>query len=242
MVIYLNSKKKEKSLLVFKKKESGRNFQGKITTFHKGGGNKKLYRIIDFKRNKLDHIGRVIKIHYDPNRNCKIALVLYLDQEKRYILCPLNLEVGSLVSSGFKVPIKIGNAMPLNIIPNGIKIHNVEMRPLQGGKLVKSAGCFTLIIARFQNYVTIRLPSKEIKLINHNCFATIGQLSNQEYFLKDLKKAGANRWKGIRPTVRGSAMNAVDHPHGGGKGKAGIGRIRPCTPWGKAALGVKTKK
>lgn len=191
MIIKL--KKLEKSLITYKKQNSGRNFQGKITVFHRGGGHKKLYRIIDFKRNKLNITGKVVSINYDPNRNCKIALVLYADNEKRYILCPIDLQIGSSVISGFDVPLKVGNSMPLDLIPNGIKIHNLELTPFQGGKLIKSAGCYGIIVARFKNYVTIKLPSKEIKLINIKCFATIGQLTNADFFLKNLKKAGAKR-------------------------------------------------
>ena len=237
-----NLKSTKKSLILYKKKFSGRNFSGKITVRHKGNGHKRLYRIIDFKRNKLNIIGKIIAIDYDPNRNCKIALILYSDNETRYILSPLNLFIGDTVVSGFNVSLKIGNSMPIALIPNGVKIHNLELIPLQGGKLIRSAGCYGVILARFERYVTIKLPSKEIKLINSKCFATIGQLTNVDFFLKNFKKAGCKRWLGIRPSVRGSAMNAVDHPHGGGKGKASIGKKKPFTPWGKPALGVKTRK
>jgi large subunit ribosomal protein L2 len=239
---YFNKKKinKYKKLIFFKHSAKGRNNQGKITIRHHGGGHKKLYRIIDYKRDKLTILGKVKAIHYDPNRNVNIALIYYTDGEKRYILCPKNLKKNTFITSGENAFLQIGNTLPLHIIPIGYHIHNIELTPKKGGQLVRAAGTSAKILAKNLNYVIIRLPSSEIRIIQKNCTATIGILSKKN--IKQKKKAGQNRWIGIRPTVRGSAMNACDHPHGGGEGRAPIGRKRPLTPWGKIALGKKTRQ
>ena len=231
----------EKSLVVSMKKISGRNNQGKITVRHHGGGEKRKYRIIDFKRNKYDIKGRVATIEYDPNRSANIALINYLDGEKRYIIAPKDLKVGMEIVSGENVDIKIGNALPLMNIPVGTVIHNIELRPLKGGELARSAGNSAQILGREGNYVMVRLSSGEQRKILGTCYATIGEVGNADHELVKLGKAGRTRHMGIRPTVRGSVMNPNDHPHGGGEGRAPVGRKGPVTPWGKPALGYKTR-
>ena len=232
----------EKSLVVSMKKISGRNNQGKITVRHHGGGEKRKYRIIDFKRNKYDIIGRVATIEYDPNRTANIALINYLDGEKRYIIAPKDLKVGMEIVSGENVDIKVGNALPLMNIPVGTVIHNIELRPKKGAELARSAGASAQILGREGNYVMIRLSSGEQRKVLGTCFATIGEVGNADHELVKLGKAGRTRHMGIRPTVRGSVMNPNDHPHGGGEGRAPVGRSGPVTPWGKPALGYKTRK
>lgn len=234
--------KPEKSLLRRNHRKKGRNNRGIITIRHKGGGHKRRYRLIDFKRNKIKIKGRIDSIEYDPNRNARIALVQYLDGEKRYILHPKNLKVGDFIISGSDIPLNIGNSMPLEKIPLGTFIHNIELIPKKGGQIVRSAGTSAKILAKDGNYVTLRLPSKEIRLLRKECCATIGEISNNDIFLVQSGKAGRTRWLGKRPTVRGSVMNPCDHPHGGGEGRTSIGRIKPLTPWGKPALGIKTRK
>ena len=232
----------EKSLVVTVKKNSGRNNQGKITVRHRGGGVKRKYRIIDFKRNKLDVPATVSAIEYDPNRTANIALVSYKDGEKRYILAPNGLKVGDTIVSGENVDIKVGNTLPLMNIPVGTVIHNIELRPGKGGQLARSAGSSAQILGREGNYVLIRLTSGETRKILGVCKATIGEVGNLDKELVKLGKAGRKRHMGIRPTVRGSVMNPNDHPHGGGEGRAPIGRKQPMTPWGKPALGMKTRR
>ena len=221
----------------------GRNNTGIVTVRHRGGGHKQKYRKIDFKRNKFGITGKVSTIEYDPNRNTKIALITYTDGEKKYILCPEGLQIGAEIQSGNEnVPIQIGNSLPLSQIPLASEIHNIELSIFQGGKIVRVAGAYATVIAKFDQYVTVRLPSKEIRLVHKNCYATLGRLSNLDAFGIRIAKAGRNRWLGWRPTVRGVVMNACDHPHGGGEGRSPIGRSKPVTPWGKPALGVKTRK
>ena len=232
----------EKSLVVTLKKSGGRNQQGVITTRHIGGGNKRKYRIIDFKRNKDGVVGKVAAIEYDPNRNAFIALINYMDGEKRYILQPKGLKVGDKIVSGEEVEILTGNALPLKNIPEGTFIHNLELTPKKGGQLCRSAGCAAQILGRDGKYVIVRLQSGETRKILGECRATIGTVGNEDYNLVNLGKAGKTRWLGVRPTVRGSAMNPPDHPHGGGEGKCPVGRDAPRTPWGKRALGVKTRR
>ena len=232
----------EKSLLVTVKKNSGRNNQGKITVRHQGGGVKRKYRIIDFKRSKLNVPGKVASIEYDPNRTANIALINYADGEKRYIIAPKGLEVGATVESGEKADIKVGNALPIMSIPVGTMIHNIELRPGKGGELARSAGTSAQILGREGNYVMIRLSSGEQRKVLGTCYATIGVVGNEDSSLVKVGKAGRKRHMGIRPTVRGSVMNPNDHPHGGGEGRAPIGRKAPMTPWGKPALGLKTRK
>ena len=232
----------EKSLLVTLKKTGGRNQQGVITTRHIGGGNKRKYRIIDFKRNKDGVVGKVQAIEYDPNRNAFIALISYADGEKRYILQPKGLKVGDKIVSGETADIVTGNALLLKNIPEGTLIHNVELMPKKGGQLCRSAGCSAQILGKEGKYVIVRLQSGETRKILGECKATIGVVGNEDYNLLNFGKAGKNRWLGVRPTVRGSAMNPPDHPHGGGEGKCPVGRDAPRTPWGKRALGVKTRK
>jgi large subunit ribosomal protein L2 len=235
-------------LLIANHRSKGRNNQGRITIRHKGGGHKRRYRLIDFKRNKYDIEGQVISIEYDPNRNANIALIHYKDGEKKYILHPENLRIGDTIisqkefSTNKEVSIKIGNSFPLNEIPLGTNVHNVELFPKKGGQLIRAAGTSAKILAKEKNFVVLRLSSKEIRLFKKECFATIGKLSNADIYNVVLGKAGRKRWLGIRPTVRGSAMNPNDHPHGGGEGRCPIGKPRPLTPWGKPALGVKTRK
>lgn len=234
--------KPEKSLLAKIKVNAGRNAQGRITVRHQGGGVKRKYRIIDFKRDKDGVPGRVASIQYDPNRTANIALINYFDGEKRYILAPEGLKVGDVIESGHGSDIKIGNALELRGIPLGTFIHNIELVPGNGGQMVRSAGTSAQIVAKEGNLVTLRLPSGEVRRVSSNCRATIGEVGNAEHELVTIGKAGRNRYKGIRPTVRGSVMNPVDHPHGGGEGRAPIGRPSPSTPWGKPALGLKTRK
>ena len=238
----ITKSKPEKSLLRKNHRNKGRNNRGIITIRHRGGGHKRRYRLIDFKRNKHGVKGIIASIEYDPNRNARIALVNYSDGEKRYILHPNMTNVGNKIISGPGSPIKIGNALPLEEIPLGIAIHNIEFIPNKGGQLVRCAGTSAKILAKEGKYVTLRLPSKEIRLLPKKCFATIGELSNNDAFLIRSGKAGRTRWLGKRPTVRGSVMNPCDHPHGGGEGRAPIGRTSPSTPWGKPALGTKTRK
>ena len=232
----------EKNLVVTVKKNSGRNNQGKITVRHRGGGVKRKYRIIDFKRNKLDVPGTVSSIEYDPNRTANIALISYKDGEKRYIIAPNGLKVGDVIVSSENADIKVGNTLPLMNIPVGTVIHNIEMRPGKGGQLARSAGSSAQILGREGTYVLIRLQSGETRKILGVCKATVGEVGNLDKELVKLGKAGRKRHMGIRPTVRGSVMNPNDHPHGGGEGRAPIGRSQPMTPWGKPALGLKTRK
>ena len=234
--------KPEKSLIKKNHRSKGRNNRGVITIRHRGGGHKKRYRIIDFKRNKYGIEGIVSAIEYDPNRNARIALIHYVDGEKRYILHPKNLNVNNVIFSGSGSPLNIGNTLPLEEIPLGTSIHNIELIPNRGGQIVRAGGTSAKILAKEGDYVTLRLPSKEIRLIRKECLATIGEVSNNDAFLVQSGKAGRTRWLGKRPTVRGSVMNPCDHPHGGGEGRAPIGRTRPLTPWGKPALGMKTRK
>jgi large subunit ribosomal protein L2 len=231
----------EKSLLKKKVSGGGRNNRGIITTRHKGGGHKQRYRIIDFRRNKRNLEGIIATIEYDPNRNARIALVNYLDGEKRYILHPKSLSVGSKISAGENAPLEIGNSLPLKSIPLGTDVHNIELIPGRGGQIVRSAGTCAQIVAKDGIFVTLKLPSSEVRMIPRECYATIGQIGNIDYNNLTFGKAGRNRWLGIRPTVRGVVMNPCDHPHGGGEGRSPIGRARPVTPWGKPALGVKTR-
>ena len=232
----------EKSLLVKKSKTGGRNNQGKITVRHIGGGVRRKYRVIDCKRTKDGIDGKVASIEYDPNRSANIALINYADGEKRYIIAPLNLKVGDKVESGANADIKVGNALPLENIPVGTMVHNVELNPGAGAKLARSAGSSVQILGREGKYVIVRLKSGETRKILANCRATIGEVGNTDYELVSLGKAGRKRHMGIRPTVRGSVMNPNDHPHGGGEGRAPVGRAQPMTPWGKPALGLKTRK
>lgn len=238
----ITKSKPEKSLVRKNQRNKGRNNRGVITIRHRGGGHKRLYRLIDFKRNKYGIGGTVAAIEYDPNRNARIALINYLDGEKRYILEPKNLNVGDKICSGTGSPLNIGNTLPLDEIPLGMSVHNIELIPNRGGQIVRSGGTSAKILAKEGNYITLRLPSKEIRLVRKECFATIGEVSNNDAFLVQSGKAGRTRWLGKRPTVRGSVMNPCDHPHGGGEGRAPIGRTRPLTPWGKPALGMKTRK
>ena len=232
----------EKSLLKIKKKNAGRNNQGRITVRHQGGGEKRKYRIIDFKRNKFDIEGTVASIEYDPNRSANIALINYKDGEKRYIIAPKGLKVGMKVVSGENVDIKVGNTLPIMNIPVGTVIHNIELRPGKGAQIARSAGQSAQILGREDKYVLVRLSSGETRKILGTCLATIGEVGNEDYSLVRLGKAGRSRHMGIRPTVRGSVMNPNDHPHGGGEGRAPVGRKQPMTPWGKPALGYKTRK
>ena len=232
----------EKSLTVHIKTTAGRNNQGKITVRHIGGGAKKKYRIIDFKRNKDNIPAKVTAIEYDPNRTANIALVCYADGEKRYILAPNGLKVGDTIMNGAEAEVRVGNALPMRNIPIGAEIHNIEMKPGAGGQLVRSAGNVAQLMAKEGKYATVRLPSGEMRLLPIDCRATIGAVGNGDHELINIGKAGKKRHMGIRPTVRGSVMNPNDHPHGGGEGRAPIGRPAPCTPWGKPALGYKTRK
>jgi large subunit ribosomal protein L2 len=232
----------EKSLTKSVHRAKGRNNRGVITSRRRGGGHKRLYRIIDFKRDKRNIPAKVAAIEYDPNRNARIALLYYQDGEKRYILHPNGLAVGRTVIAGPGSPIEDGNALPLANIPLGTSVHNVELTPGKGGQIVRSAGATAQVVAKEGAYVTIKLPSGEVRMIRRECYATIGQVGNLDARNLSLGKAGRNRWKGRRPKVRGSVMNPVDHPHGGGEGRAPIGRPGPVTPWGKPALGKKTRK
>ena len=232
----------EKSLVVTVKKNGGRNNQGRITVRHQGGGAKRKYRIIDFKRNKLNVPGTVASIEYDPNRTANIALINYADGEKRYIIAPKGLTVGMTVMAGATADIKVGNALPIINIPVGTMIHNIELRPGKGGELARSAGASAQILGREGNYVMIRLSSGEQRKVLESCMATVGVVGNEDSSLVKIGTAGRKRHMGIRPTVRGSVMNPNDHPHGGGEGRAPVGRKAPMTPWGKPALGLKTRK
>jgi len=238
----ITKKEPEKSLTVGLRKSGGRNNMGRVTARHRGGGNKRLYRIIDFKRNKDGVAAQVVAIEYDPNRSARIALLQYEDGEKRYILAPVGLEVGATVMNGPDADILPGNALPLQNIPVGTLVHNIELNPGKGGQLVRSAGAAAQILAKEGNYATLRMPSGEMRLVHLSCRATIGQVGNLDHENEVWGKAGKSRWLGRRPHVRGSAMTPRDHPHGGGEGKAPIGLPHPKTPWGKPALGVKTRR
>ncbi|OEF96420.1 50S ribosomal protein L2 [Vulcanibacillus modesticaldus] len=238
----ITTDKPEKSLLAPLNKKAGRNNQGKLTVRHKGGGHKRQYRIIDFKRNKDGIPGRVATIEYDPNRSANIALINYVDGEKRYIIAPNGLKVGDMIESGPQADIKVGNALPLENIPVGTIIHNIEMKPGKGGQLVRAAGAEAQLLGKDGDYAIIRLSSGEVRMIRKECKATIGQVGNLDHENISIGKAGRSRWLGKRPTVRGVVMNPNDHPHGGGEGKAPIGRKSPVTPWGKPTLGYKTRK
>ena len=231
-----------KSLLASKSKTGGRNNQGKMTVRHIGGGAKRKYRVIDYKRNKVGVTGRVASIEYDPNRSANIALINYLDGEKRYIIAPNGLKVGMIIENGESADIKVGNALPLKNIPVGTMVHCIELQPGKGAEMCRSAGAGAQILGREGKYVMLRLQSGETRLVLGTCIATIGVVGNEDYKLVNLGKAGRKRHMGIRPTNRGSVMNPNDHPHGGGEGRAPIGRKNPMTPWGKPALGVKTRK
>jgi len=238
----ITTDKPEKSLLAPLSKKAGRNNQGKITVRHQGGGHKRQYRIIDFKRDKDGIPGRVATIEYDPNRSANIALINYADGEKRYILAPKNLVVGMEIVSGPEADIKVGNALPLVNIPVGTTIHNIELKPGRGGQLVRSAGTSAQVLGKEDRYVLVRLNSGEVRMVLATCRATVGQVGNEHHELINIGKAGRSRWMGKRPTVRGSVMNPVDHPHGGGEGRSPIGRKSPMSPWGKPTLGYKTRK
>jgi large subunit ribosomal protein L2 len=237
----ITKKKPEKSLIEPLKKHSGRNNQGRLTVRHRGGGNKRFYRKIDFKRDKYGVPARVAAIEYDPNRSANIALLHYKDGEKRYILAPLGLKVGDEVVSGTDSPIRVGNALPLDNIPTGTEVHNIEMYAGRGGQLVRSAGTTAQLMAKYNNYAQLRMPSGEFRLVRVECMATIGQVGNVDHENVRIGKAGRSRHMGRRPTVRGSVMNPSDHPHGGGEGRAPIGG-QPKTPWGKPTLGYRTRK
>ena len=239
----ITKKTPEKSLTVSLKKTSGRNNQGKITSRHRGGGNRRKYRIIDFKRNSKDGIAaRVVSVEYDPNRTANIALICYEDGEKAYILAPEGLKVGQKVMSGENAEVRVGNCLPFTMIPVGSLVHNIELQPGRGGQMVRAAGNSAQLMAKEGKYATLRLPSGEMRMVPIICRATIGVVGNGEHNLVNIGKAGRKRHMGIRPHVRGSVMNPNDHPHGGGEGKAPVGRPGPCTPWGKPALGYKTRK
>ena len=237
----ITTNKPEKSLLAPLPKKAGRNNQGKITVRHHGGGHKKQYRIIDFKRNKDNVPAKVATIEYDPNRSANIALLHYVDGEKRYIIAPKELQVGQVVVSGPEADIKIGNALPLANIPVGTLIHNIELKPGKGGQLVRSAGASAQVLGKEGKYVLVRLKSGEVRMILATCRATVGEVGNEQHGLVNIGKAGRTRWLGKRPTVRGSVMNPNDHPHGGGEGRTSIGRKSPMSPWGKPTLGKKTR-
>jgi large subunit ribosomal protein L2 len=238
----ITAREPEKSLVVGLRKSGGRNMRGKVTTRHRGGGAKRAYRIIDFKRDKFGVPARVATIEYDPNRSARIALLHYADGEKRYILAPVGLQVGDEVMSGPDAEVRPGNALPLANIPIGTTVHNVELYPGRGGQMVRSAGAGAQLLAKEGNYATLRLPSGEMRMVLQACMATVGQVGNVDHSNIKLGKAGRKRWLGIRPTVRGSAMSPRDHPHGGGEGRSPIGKDAPRTPWGKKALGVKTRR
>ena len=237
----ITTSKPEKSLLAPLPKKAGRNNQGKITVRHHGGGHKKQYRIIDFKRNKDNVPAKVATIEYDPNRSANIALLHYVDGENRYIIAPKELKVGQIVVSGETADIKVGNALPLANIPVGTLIHNIELKPGKGGQLVRSAGASAQVLGKEGKYVLVRLKSGEVRMILATCRATIGEVGNEQHGLVNIGKAGRTRWLGKRPTVRGSVMNPNDHPHGGGEGRTSIGRKSPMSPWGKPTLGKKTR-
>ena len=238
----VTNKKPEKSLIAPIHKKGGRNNHGKITVRHQGGGHKRKYRVIDFKRNKDGIPGRVASIEYDPNRSANIALINYADGEKRYILAPKNLKVGMQVMSGPDADIKVGNALPLANIPVGTVIHNIELKPGRGAQLVRSAGTSGQVLGKEGKYALVRLSSGEVRMILETCRATVGQVGNEQHELINIGKAGRSRWLGKRPTVRGSVMNPNDHPHGGGEGRTPIGMESPVTPWGKPTIGYKTRK
>ena len=223
-------------------KRGGRNNQGRITTRHQGGGSKRYYRVIDFKRDKDGVTGSVVRLEYDPNRTSRLALVMYTDGERRYILAPRHVKPGDPIMSGVDAPIKPGNALPLKNIPLGTQVHCLELKPGKGAQLARSAGVSVQIVAREGEYVTVRLRSGEMRKVHINCRATVGEVGNEEHNLRKIGKAGAQRWSGIRPTVRGVAMNPVDHPHGGGEGKSGQGNPHPVTPWGQKTKGYKTRR
>ncbi|MEO1131371.1 MAG: 50S ribosomal protein L2 [Cyanobacteria bacterium J06639_1] len=237
----ITTDKPEKSLCTYVHDKKGRNNRGVITSRHRGGGHKRLYRIIDFKRDKVGVEAKVATVEYDPNRNVRICLLNYADGEKRYILHPKELSVGDTVSAGPEAPIEIGNALPLEKIPLGTVVHNVELYPGRGGQMVRAAGAGAQVVAKEGNYVTLKLPSSEVRMVRKECYATLGQLGNSEFANRNVGKAGRTRWMGRRPHVRGSAMNACDHPHGGGEGSAPIGRPSPVTPKGTPTLGYKTR-
>ena len=237
----LSKTRPEKSLTRSFHRAKGRNNRGVITCRHRGGGHKRLYRQIDFRRNKYDMNAQVLTIEYDPNRNARIALVQYEDGEKRYILQPTGLKVGDNIIASTEAPNSIGNSLPLASMPLGVQLHNIEVNPKKGGQLVRSAGGVAQVVAKEGDFVTVRLPSGEVRLLNNQCWATIGQVGNSEVMNLSMGKAGRSRWLGKRPTVRGSVMNPVDHPHGGGEGRCPVGRSQPMTPWGKPALGRKTR-
>jgi len=232
----------EKGLVVYRHRRKGRNNRGVITCRHRGGGHKRVYRLVDFRRDKHGVIARVAAIQYDPNRNARLALLYYSDGEKRYILQPAGLTVGQKVVSGPEAPIETGNALPLSAIPLGSSVHNVELYAGRGGQLVRTAGASAQVMAKEGDYVALKLPSTEVRLVRRECYATLGAVGNAEVRNTSLGKAGRKRWLGRRPEVRGSVMNPCDHPHGGGEGRAPIGRSGPVTPWGKPALGLKTRK
>jgi large subunit ribosomal protein L2 len=234
--------KPERSLIVFRKNHAGRNSDGRITVRHRGGGARRFIRIVDMKRNKIDVPAKVIAVEYDPNRTARIALIQFVDGEKRYILAPIGLKVGDTIVSGQNAEIRTGNAMPISNIPVGSTIHNIELRPGQGGKMVRAAGTSAQLLAKEGDYAQVRLPSGEVRLVLQTCYATIGQLGNLDHSNIKLGKAGRKRHLGIRPTVRGTAMSPRDHPHGGGEGRQPIGMPGPKTPWGKPALGYKTRR
>nr|YP_009397065.1 ribosomal protein L2 [Spyridia filamentosa]ARW66251.1 ribosomal protein L2 [Spyridia filamentosa] len=238
----ITANRPEKTLIKKNHRNKGRNNKGIITSRHKGGGHKKRYRIIDFKRNKINIEGKVVNIEYDPNRNARIALLYYKDGDKKYIIHPRALKIGQTIISGPNSPLEIGNALPLEYIPLGTAVHNIEIKPTQGGQIARAAGGYAQIVAKDGNFVTLKLPSSEVRIINKKCYATIGQVGNIDANNITIGKAGRNRWLGKRPKVRGVAMNPVDHPHGGGEGRSPIGRSKPVTLWGKPALGKKTRR
>lgn len=237
----ITKSKPEKSLTTYKHNQKGRNNRGIITSRHRGGGHKRLYRIVDFRRDKHGIPAKVAAIEYDPNRNARIALLFYKDGEKRYILAPAGIQVGTMVVSGEDAPFEVGNALPLARIPLGTEVHNIELVAGKGGQMVRAAGGSAQVVAKEGDYVTLRLPSKEVRMVRKECYATIGRVGNSDARNLKLGKAGRTRHLGRRPHVRGSVMNPVDHPHGGGEGRAPIGRSGPMTPWGKPALGAKTR-
>jgi large subunit ribosomal protein L2 len=238
----ITSSEPERKLLRPLRKRAGRNRQGRITVRHRGGGHKRQYRVIDFRRDKLDIAAKVQSIEYDPNRSARIALLTYSDGERRYIIAPLGLQVGDVVVSGEDAEIRVGNALPLDRIPLGTLVHNVELAPGKGGQIVRSAGTSAQVLAKEGKYVTLRLPSGEMRLVHSRCMATVGQVGNVEHGNVKLGKAGRKRWMGFRPSVRGSAMTPRDHPHGGGEGRSPIGMPSPKSPWGKKTLGKKTRR
>jgi large subunit ribosomal protein L2 len=237
----LTKKEPEKSLTVSISKTGGRNNNGRITRRHSGGGHKRLYRLIDFKRNKDNIPAKVMSIEYDPNRSSRIALLQYADGEKRYIVAPAELKIGSTILSGENVDIVAGNCLPIKSIPVGTIVHNIELRPGKGAEMARSAGSAAQVLAKEEKYAQIKLPSSEVRMVNVNCRACIGQVGNQDHGIINIGKAGRNRWLGIRPSVRGTAMNPHDHPHGGGEGKNKTSGRNPVTPWGKPTLGYKTR-